>query len=81
MASAVPDDIAADEQRQLASQLLAIESELARVTRLDEVHRRALDMVLKLIKDVGQTYGRVGEDATASTKHGSTTCWSTRMRD
>ena len=81
MASAVPDDIAADEQRQLASQLLAIESELARVTRLDEVHRRALDMVLKLIKDVGQTYGRVGEDATASTKHGSTTCWLTRMRD
>ena len=61
MASAVPDDIAADEQRQLASQLLAIESELARVTLLDEVHRRALDMVLELIKDVGQTHGRVGD--------------------
>ena len=56
MAGAVPDDIAAAKQRQLAAQLLNKESELAQQRRLGSVHSEALDQVLSLIASAGQTY-------------------------
>ncbi len=59
MVGAVPDDIAAEKQRQLAAQLLKAESELSRQARLGDVHRRALDTVLELIQHAGRTYVEV----------------------
>ena len=59
MTGAVPDDIAADKQRQLAAQLLAAESELSRQSRLSDVHGRALDSVVGFIANAGQTYAQV----------------------
>jgi site-specific DNA recombinase len=59
MAGAVPDDIAAEKQRQLAAQLLSAESQLSRQARLTDVHRRALDTVVDLIENAGRTYARV----------------------
>lgn len=60
MAGAVPDDIVAAKQRQLAAQLLSAESELSRQARLPDVHRRALDSALDLIENAERTYARVG---------------------
>ncbi len=59
MAGAVPDDIAADKQRQLAAQLLSVEGELNRTAKLGDGQQAALGTVLSLIADAGNTYARV----------------------
>jgi len=56
MSEAVPDDIAAAKQKQLASQLLSRGTELNQQVRLGGVHGKALNQVLALIADAGQTY-------------------------
>ena len=75
MEGVVPDDIAAEKQQQLASQLAQAEANLIRAQRLTINHREVLEAVLTLIAACGHTY----QAAPATVRRAFNQAWFTSL--
>lgn len=69
MAGAIPDDIAAAKQRQLAADLLRKEAALQQIARISDVHLETLRQVMAMIERAGHAYGRADAALRRSMNH------------